>query len=167
MGALKIDRSFVRDMLDEPDALAIAVSIVDLARSVHLQTIAEGIETAEQLATLRRIGCWGGQGYLWSPAVPIDELTELVTADRGRRLTAVGVRPAQRRPRFPEATAEHGLSRLVQLHHSGASLATIAAALNAQGFRTPTGSRWHSVTVARTIAEIVHPRAELKVVPVG
>jgi diguanylate cyclase (GGDEF)-like protein/PAS domain S-box-containing protein len=165
VSTLKIDRSFVRDMLDEPDALAIAVSIVDLARSVHLQTIAEGIETAEQLATLRRIGCWGGQGYLWSPAVPIDELTELFTRDGGRRLSVTEDRaPRRRRPRLPEATAEHGLGRLLQLHHSGASLTTIAAALNAQGFRTPAGSRWHPVTVARAISEIAQPRPDRKAV---
>ncbi|MBV9098229.1 MAG: EAL domain-containing protein [Frankiaceae bacterium] len=164
VSTLKIDRSFVRDMLDEPDALAIAVSIVDLARSVHLQTIAEGIETAEQLTTLRRIGCWAGQGYLWSPAVPVDELVELVTVDSSRLLSVAGITPTRRRrPRFPQPRAEHGLSRLMQLHHSGASLTTIAAALNTQGFRTPAGTRWHAVTVARTISEIVHP--ELKVVP--
>jgi hypothetical protein len=45
----------------------------------------------------------------------------------------------------------------MQLHHQGASLATIAAALNKQGFQTPGGQRWHPTTVARTIADIVHP----------
>jgi hypothetical protein len=67
---------------------------------VHLQTIAEGIETADQLATLRRIGCWAGQGYLWSPAVPIDELTALVPADKLRGLTAVGARAQSEPLRF-------------------------------------------------------------------
>jgi hypothetical protein len=53
--------------------------------------------------------------------------------------------------------SEHGLARLMQLHHEGASLATIAAALNQRGFQTPSGQRWHPTTVARTIADIVHP----------
>lgn len=167
VSTLKIDRSFIRDMMDEPDALAIAASIVDLAQSVHLQTIAEGIETPEQLTTLRRLGCWGGQGYLWSRAVPLDELTDLVTADGDRRVSPAGLLPAQGRRRRPEATAEHGLGRLMQLHHSGASLATIAAALNTQGYRTPAGTRWHRVTVARTISDVVRPATSLEVVAGG
>jgi hypothetical protein len=47
----------------------------------------------------------------------------------------------------------------MQLHHQGASLATIAAALNQQGFLTPGGQRWHPTTVARTIADIIQPGA--------
>jgi diguanylate cyclase (GGDEF)-like protein/PAS domain S-box-containing protein len=167
VSTLKIDRSFISDMMGEPDALAIVVAIVDLARSVHLQTIAEGIETPDQLAILRRIGCWGGQGYLWSPAVPIENLTTLLTTGRGRRLPTTGVTPGQRRRRTPEVTAEHGLVRLLQLHHSGTSLASIAAALNTEGFRTPTGRLWHRATVARTIAEIAQSRPELEVVSGG
>ena len=167
VSTLKIDRSFVNDMIDEPDALAIVVAIVDLARSVHLSTIAEGIETQEQLAILRRIGCGSGQGYLWSPAVPLHELLKLFTGDRRVRLIAAAAAPAQRRRRAPEVTAEHGLARLLQLHHSGASLASVAAALNAQGFRTPTGRLWHRTAVARVIAETARPRPELTVLSRG
>lgn len=49
-------------------------------------------------------------------------------------------------------TAEHGLHRILALHEQGASPATIAAALNSQGYRTPAGTRWHVKTVARVVA---------------
>jgi hypothetical protein len=48
---------------------------------------------------------------------------------------------------------EHGLVRLWELHGDGASLATIAAALNREGFRAPSGHRWHGKAVARVLAE--------------
>jgi hypothetical protein len=53
--------------------------------------------------------------------------------------------------------AEHGLRRLLQLHQEGQSPTTIAAALNAAGFRTPTGARWHSRTVGRSLARLALP----------
>jgi hypothetical protein len=67
-------------------------------------------------------------------------------------------------PRVPavdedEVTAEHGLLRLLQLHQEGQSATTIAAALNAAGFRTPVGQRWHQRTVSRAIARLAIPTA--------
>ena len=55
-------------------------------------------------------------------------------------------------------TDEHGLSRLLALHAEGASLTTIAAALNSEGFRTPDGVRWHRVSVARAVASSAYPQ---------
>jgi EAL domain-containing protein (putative c-di-GMP-specific phosphodiesterase class I) len=74
ISALKIDRSFVADITEQQDALAIVGSIIDLARAVGVDVIAEGVETPEQAALLRRLGCVTAQGWLWSPAVSTREL---------------------------------------------------------------------------------------------
>jgi EAL domain-containing protein (putative c-di-GMP-specific phosphodiesterase class I) len=60
---LKIDQSFVRDLPESPDAAAIARAIVSLGSTLGMQTIAEGVETAEQVAFLQAIHCDLGQGY--------------------------------------------------------------------------------------------------------
>jgi len=70
---LKIDRSFVTDVVSDPSALAIATSIVELARAVGLSVVAEGVETQEQADLLRTLGCDAAQGWLWSRAVSPDE----------------------------------------------------------------------------------------------
>ena len=54
-------------------------------------------------------------------------------------------------------TSEHGLQQILRLHRQGASLSTIAAALNAEGLRTPQGQRWHRATVARVIRDTAFP----------
>jgi diguanylate cyclase (GGDEF)-like protein/PAS domain S-box-containing protein len=74
ISALKIDRSFVADITEQQDALAIVASIIDLARAVGVDVVAEGVETPEQAALLRRLGCVTAQGWLWSPAVSLREL---------------------------------------------------------------------------------------------
>ena len=73
---VKIDRSFVSELGCDPGAeqdLAVVRAIVDLSRSLRLDTVAEGIETAEQLEALRSLGCALGQGYhLARPLDPPD-----------------------------------------------------------------------------------------------
>ncbi|MBN2645503.1 MAG: EAL domain-containing protein [Desulfuromonadaceae bacterium] len=75
---LKIDRSFVRDVVEDPNDAAIAVSIIDLARNMGLGVIAEGIETEAQRSFLSRKGCRYGQGYYFSQPIPTDELTGML-----------------------------------------------------------------------------------------
>jgi diguanylate cyclase (GGDEF)-like protein len=76
---LKIDRSFVTDMLDDPRDAAIARTIVQLARDLGLQVTAEGVETAEQLQLLADAGCQVFQGFLFSPALPAEQVEAFVT----------------------------------------------------------------------------------------
>lgn len=71
---LKIDRSFVGRMTESGGDAAIVTAIVRLAQTLGLRTVAEGVETDEQLAALAALGCDAGQGYLWSPAVDALEL---------------------------------------------------------------------------------------------
>lgn len=74
---IKIDRSFVRDLAERPDCLAIVRAISGLGRSLDITTTAEGVETVDQLESLRAEGCDEVQGFLFSPARPSVELAQL------------------------------------------------------------------------------------------
>ena len=76
--SLKIDRSFVMGMHDKPHNVEIVRAVLNLGRSLKHKVIAEGIETAEQLATLRRLGVPVGQGYLLSRPLRADKVLELL-----------------------------------------------------------------------------------------
>jgi EAL domain-containing protein (putative c-di-GMP-specific phosphodiesterase class I) len=69
---IKIDQSFVRDMSQHEGSRAIVRAIVALGDSLGMTTTAEGVETADQLAQLRLVGCTEVQGYLFSKPAPAD-----------------------------------------------------------------------------------------------
>ncbi len=80
---LKVDRSFVAGLGRNREDSAIARSVIDLADAFDIAAVAEGIETADQLAELQRLGCRFGQGFLWSPGRSAEDLgPELLLARR-------------------------------------------------------------------------------------
>ena len=76
--ALKIDRSFVRDIPDHQDVAAITRAIIAMGHSLRLKVVAEGVETRPQLDYLRELGCDEFQGHLFSAAVPAGRFEELL-----------------------------------------------------------------------------------------
>jgi EAL domain-containing protein (putative c-di-GMP-specific phosphodiesterase class I) len=77
---VKIDRSVTARLAVDPPAHALATSIIGLASSLGLMTVAEGVERADQLAALRALKCRQWQGFLYSPPVPANELEKLLAA---------------------------------------------------------------------------------------
>ncbi len=71
---LKIDRSFVAGLGAEGESTTIIRSVLGLAEALSLQVVAEGVETTAQATALQEMGCPSAQGYLWSPAVPVEDL---------------------------------------------------------------------------------------------
>ena len=78
---LKIDQSFVRNILTDPNDAAIARTVVTLADSLGLEVIAEGVETQAQSDLLTRFGCFAHQGYFYYRPMPIEEFDRLVQAE--------------------------------------------------------------------------------------
>ena len=80
---LKIDKSFVDEITTEgPDGPALVRAIIDLAKNLHMATVAEGIELTEQLTELREAGCGSGQGYLFARPLGSDAMASLLEASR-------------------------------------------------------------------------------------
>jgi predicted signal transduction protein with EAL and GGDEF domain len=84
---IKIDRSFVNNLTTAEDSVAIIRAIIDIAKARDTTTTAEGVETDEQLALLRRLGCAQIQGFLIARPVPVAELPRLLSHS-GRRAIA-------------------------------------------------------------------------------
>jgi len=75
---LKIDRTFINEIVSRPDDASIVSAIVSLAHSLRLKVVAEGVETREQLDFLKTLGCDQYQGYYFSPAVPPQQFALLL-----------------------------------------------------------------------------------------
>jgi diguanylate cyclase (GGDEF)-like protein len=105
LDVLKMDRAFVRDIDSDPAAAGIAAAVVDMAHSLGLEVVAEGVDSEEQVARLRDMGCDQIQGFIFSQAVPASEFARYLErtdrrADGSRarepdRVEAPEQRPAQ------------------------------------------------------------------------
>jgi EAL domain-containing protein (putative c-di-GMP-specific phosphodiesterase class I) len=82
LDAIKIDRSFVAGLANDPRDQAIVSSLISLSRALGCTVTAEGVETEEQLAALRQLECERLQGFLLARPMPADELTELLVEPR-------------------------------------------------------------------------------------
>ena len=83
---LKVDKSFVGAMGTDPASQQLVQAMVSLAHNLHLQVVAEGVETPEQLALLRQFGCQQAQGYLISKPLPLAELARYLVFGRHQAL---------------------------------------------------------------------------------
>jgi diguanylate cyclase (GGDEF)-like protein/PAS domain S-box-containing protein len=97
IGTLKIDRSFVADVVNNPDDAMIVATIIEMAHNLNMHVVAEGVESSDQLAFLRRLGCDYSQGLLFGPPMSGEDFLALL--DQGshgaaayRRLFAGGSR---------------------------------------------------------------------------
>jgi EAL domain-containing protein (putative c-di-GMP-specific phosphodiesterase class I) len=99
---IKIDKSFVRRINSPDGKSALVVGIISLARGLGLEVVAEGVETKEELDFLRQHGCDQIQGYLFSRAIPADQLTTLLMLESlpgEGRLGKLTPRPRPKRER--------------------------------------------------------------------
>jgi diguanylate cyclase (GGDEF)-like protein len=85
---IKIDRSFINDLTDNPDSHAIVQTIAELASRLNMVSTAEGVETQEQLEKIRALGCTEMQGYLFSRPLPAKEVVLLFPSRQGTVVSA-------------------------------------------------------------------------------
>jgi len=75
---LKIDRSFIQDLSEGPDDVAIATAIINMAKCLNLKVTAEGVETETQLSLLRRHACDEAQGFFFGQPLPSTQVTTML-----------------------------------------------------------------------------------------
>ena len=152
---LKIDMAFLRDFATKPQSRVILSAVVDMAKKLGLHTLAEGVETEEQYAFLKSIGCETLQGYLFSPPVPLAEILPILRREEGQLeledfraasfFDAVGaVNVLSTQPLLPpeEAQRAHPLAiGILSIHHGAAKLLycsrELARQLREAGFTSP------------------------------
>jgi PAS domain S-box-containing protein len=108
---LKIDRSFVRELGITPQSSAVVTAIIALARSLGLRVVAEGVETLRQMEVLHRLGCGVMQGFLFSRAVPADDLQRWIEQTVLPR-KAPWIAAVANEPQLGGAAASAGMRRL-------------------------------------------------------
>ena len=90
---IKIDQTFVRGTANDPAGQAIVRAIASLGQSLGMATVAEGVETEEQLARVAADGCTDVQGYLISRPLPPEQIAGFLTTQPSRRLAALTISP--------------------------------------------------------------------------
>ncbi|MCC7486291.1 MAG: EAL domain-containing protein [Burkholderiales bacterium] len=126
LDTLKIDRTFIRDIVTSPDDATLALTIINLAHGMRLRVVAEGVETREQADFLRRHGCDEMQGYYF--ARPLDVAACTRALHEGMRLAGAGGAPADARP------------ALIIVDENERDLASLEQALGAGGFNVLTAT---------------------------
>jgi len=76
--ALKIDQSFVRDLVTDEDGASVVTAMIGMGRNLHMQVVAEGVETRQQLEILKGHGCPQAQGYFFGRPMPAEEFGRLL-----------------------------------------------------------------------------------------
>jgi EAL domain-containing protein (putative c-di-GMP-specific phosphodiesterase class I) len=104
---IKIDRSFVREAPEQADGLAIIHAVTELARKLHMKTVAEGVETRAHLTTVSGAGCDEVQGFYFSQPVPSAQVGEALTLCRLKCLVATS-RRSQGRPKRARRKRSNG-----------------------------------------------------------
>jgi diguanylate cyclase len=145
---LKVDRTFVERCDRSEDDAAIVHSIIQLASAVGMTVVAEGVETAGQARHLRDVGCTSAQGYHYARPTPAGDVPRMLNPALFHEPGTATAKLGHKRPPPPET-----VRRLEVFIEAGASLHTIAAALNREGLLTDAGKRWTSTSVARAISD--------------
>lgn len=148
---VKIDRTFVNGVEGREDDAAIVRSVVMLAGAVGLNVVAEGVETPGQARYLQGIGCPCAQGYRYARpapagAVPTELHASLIDPYPAEPSVETKAKPS---PPVPARAA----AMMNELVRNGASLHTIAAALNREGLLTAHRRRWTAQAVARALRD--------------
>jgi EAL domain-containing protein (putative c-di-GMP-specific phosphodiesterase class I)/ActR/RegA family two-component response regulator len=143
LDTLKIDRAFVRDVTVNPDDAAIAIAIINLAHSMQLTVVAEGVETAAQLNFLRERGCDDMQGFYFAQPLPAVDCTQALLEDR----------------RLPQASAEDrgGLTSVLVVDDDEDDLELMQALLRGEGYLVicASGTKQGFETLANRAVDIV------------
>jgi EAL domain-containing protein (putative c-di-GMP-specific phosphodiesterase class I) len=116
---LKIDRSFITDLTHSHDSLAVVHALIQLGKTLGLETVAEGIEHEDQLLQLREEDCDTGQGFLISKPLPPEELSELL--DRAAEAAAAAPKPKRATPRRRKPVAAVAVAAAPRRPKAGAA----------------------------------------------